>query len=531
MKAPAHIDAEGSAGLRQRIESALDQAARQPAARTAVAVFCFAIVITLSYRPFSQMVIGDTAFYDYIAQSILRGQLPYRDTVDIKFPGAAYLSALAMAVGHLVGLRDVLAVRALYLLLTGLFSALIFLVAAHYLRSRLAGVIAALIPVGLPRFGEWVTSGTEPKLPLMVAGLLALLMIAKGRPFWSGFCGMLACLFWQPGLMFVGAAGLVFSRYLTSWRDLRAVKVVIGAALPLAVVLLYFYFKGALGDLWAWTITYNYSVFGPDAERGVIEAIVHVWKIAGRVFQNNIALVPLSIIGFALFAAARLKEKRHLRRALQSADLYRDALLWPPLVYFAFSLVNFQAGPDLLPFLPFIAIFAGWFFVEAGRWLASREALSRHLSKWGPRIEWRVVLPALAFGLLLLVALFNSVTYRLSTWTLRGQEEVLKPVTSALGPDDKIYVHGTTELLVLMNRANLNPYLFLDWGADEFAAQRRGVPFSELVAEMEAQAPKVVALSRLKVVRRRDDFLRWVEAHYTPMNVPGYEGSIYIRKP
>jgi hypothetical protein len=57
------------------------------------------------------------------------------------------------------------------------------------------------------------------------------------------------------------------------------------------------------------------------------------------------------------------------------------------------------------------------------------------------------------------------------------------------------------------------------------------VAFSDLVAEMEAEAPKVVALSRLKAVRRRDDFLRWVEAHYTPMNVPGYEGSIYLRKP
>src|SRR5207244_7261140 len=184
MKAPAHINDEATTHLRHRVETALRWPSQWTTAQTGMALFCFAIVITFGYRPFSQMVIGDTAFYDYIAQSIRRGQLPYRDTVDIKFPGAAYLSALAMAVGHLFGLRDVLAVRALYLLLTGLFSALIFLVAAHYLRSRLAGAIAALIPIGLPRFGEWVTSGTEPKLPLMVAGLLALLMIAKGRPFW-----------------------------------------------------------------------------------------------------------------------------------------------------------------------------------------------------------------------------------------------------------------------------------------------------------------------------------------------------------
>src|SRR5690242_4763328 len=98
MKAPAHINAEGAIGLRQRVASALRRPSEWTTAQISVAVFCFAVVITLGYRPFSQMVIGDTAFYDYIAQSILRGQLPYRDTVDIKFPGSAYLSALAMAV-------------------------------------------------------------------------------------------------------------------------------------------------------------------------------------------------------------------------------------------------------------------------------------------------------------------------------------------------------------------------------------------------------------------------------------------------
>ncbi len=27
-----------------------------------------------------------------------------------------------------------------------------------------------------------------------------------------------------------------------------------------------FYFRGAIGDLWVWTITYNYSVLGPEAD-------------------------------------------------------------------------------------------------------------------------------------------------------------------------------------------------------------------------------------------------------------------------
>src|SRR5205085_2069933 len=109
-----------------------------------------------------------------------------------------------------------------------------------------------------------------------------------------GFCSMLACLCWQPGLMFTGTALLIFSKYLTSWRDLKAAKVVIGAALPLAVLLLYFYHQGALGDLWTWTITYNYSVFGPDAQPSLWGALAHLWTIAARIFQYYIALVPLS---------------------------------------------------------------------------------------------------------------------------------------------------------------------------------------------------------------------------------------------
>ena len=514
-----------AASLGSIFRRAAYRASRLTTKQLVIATCLFGMLITLGHRPFSHMEVGDTAFYDYIAQSILRGQLPYRDTVDIKFPGSAYLSALAMAAGHLVGLRDIMAVRALYVLLAGLFSGATFLVAAVYLRSRAAGIIASLIPLALPHFGEWVTTGTEPKLPLMVCGLLTLLLIAWDRPFWAGVCGMTACLFWQPGLMFVGTAFLIFSRYLTNWRDLRVVKLAAGAALPLAGMLFYFYHKGALGDLWSWTIVYNYSVFGPDAQRGVMEAAFHIWRIAARVFQMGALLVPLGIIGSVLYAWSRINPKRHLRAALREPDLYLDALLWPPLVYFVFSLVNFQAGPDLLPLLPFIAIFAAWFFVETSRWLARRPQPAR----WSG-IQWTAAVPAAVVALLLLAAAFSLATYRLPGWAIREQERIIKPIAEALGPDDKIYVHGSSELLVLFGRPNLTPYLFLDWGADEFAARRRGVPFSEIVAEMEAQAPKVVALSRLKVVEHRDDFHTWVEQHYTQMPLPGYDG-IYIRRP
>ena len=493
----------------------------------ALLAFLFGAAVTLMYRPFSQPEVGDPSIYDYIAQCILRGQLSYRDVVDIKWPGSTYLSALAMLVAKPFGLRDILAVRLLQVLMVGVLTAITFLVANAYLRSRVAGVAAAVMPLMLPSFGNWMASGTEPKLPLMMFGLLTLLFIIKDRPFLAGVSSMLSCLCWQPGLMFTGVAFLIFSRYLTNWRDLRALKVLLGAAIPFSVMALYFYSRGAFGDLWSLTISYNYEVFGPEAKRGVSESLGHLWRVASRIFQDDIVLVLLGLAGYAIFFFERVRAKFKGKEVFASPDTFRDALLFPPAVYFIFTLINFQAGPDLLPFIPFVGIFAAYLFVAAGRWLNS---LKRD-EKLRSNLRWDAGIPALAASAMLLLALFRGATYTPTKGTIRDQDKVFSLVADVMGPNDKLYVHGTTELLVLLNKPNLNPYIDLDWGKDDYVAGRKyNGSFKALLDEMEAQAPKIVALSRLKVVAHRVELEQWVAAHYDKLNVPGYDG-IYIRKP
>src|SRR5215831_18494107 len=85
--------------------------ARITSNQLAIVAFLLGVAITLAYRPFSQPVKGDVGIYDYIAQSILRGQVPYRDVIDPKAPVSMYISAIAMAAGRSVGVRDVVAVR------------------------------------------------------------------------------------------------------------------------------------------------------------------------------------------------------------------------------------------------------------------------------------------------------------------------------------------------------------------------------------------------------------------------------------
>ena len=132
-----------------------------------------------------------------------------------------------------------------------------------------------------------VVQGTRPKIPMIIFGLLTLYLLAKDRPFWAGLCSMLACLCWQPGLAFTGTAFLIASRYLTSWRDRRALKVAAGAAIPLAILITYYLAVGALRDLWMWTVHYNYMVYLPVARETKSANAVQLWNLIRQAMGAN----------------------------------------------------------------------------------------------------------------------------------------------------------------------------------------------------------------------------------------------------
>src|SRR5262249_200610 len=198
------------------------------------------------------------------------------------------------------------------------------------------------------------------KIPMIIFGMLTLLLIAKDKPFWAGVCSMLSCLCWQPGLAFKGVALLIFSRYFTSWRDSRALKVLVGAAIPLAGVVLYFSSGGALGDLWTWTVHYNYSIYLPEANVPASVALAQVWRLARLAMGADIIWVELSIIGLAMYIASRLGARLRSRRVVAPPELFKDAIVIPPLVHLAFSIVNWQGEETLIIFFPFIGVFAAY---------------------------------------------------------------------------------------------------------------------------------------------------------------------------
>jgi hypothetical protein len=437
-----------------------------------------------------------------------------------------YLSAGAMWAGRHLGIQDVLAVRYVYILLAGILSLLTALVALQYFSSKTAAILAFLIPLVPARYSLMMIEGTQPKLVMMVFGMLVLLLIARDRPFWAGFCSMLSCLCWQPGLMFAGVAFLIFSRYLTRWRDVKALKVVAGSVVPIAVVLFYFYWKGALSDLWSWAFTYDYKVFMPAGLRSGGRAwhdIVSVMR--ERVFFGDIVFVEISLAGLILFGYERIRDKPR-GGATRSADLYKDALLMPPIIYFAFCMLNFQSAPDTIPFFPFIGLFGAWCFVKGASELGAHWKFERLIQ----RGTLARLVPAIAIVIVLFITLRGAVKYRFDGRTLSDQYQEGRIIASYLSPSDRIYVHGPAEVLVMLDRPNLNPYIEFNTGSDDYAASHRPGGFADLINEMETARPKIVVMGRLQNVRHRAELEAWVNQHYVKLDLP-WIGNAYIRKP
>ncbi len=477
------------------------------------------------YKPFAQPEGGDNAIWDYVAQCIVRGQVPYRDVIEIKTPGSAYLSALAMLAGQATGLDSIASVRVFNILTVGVLGVVILLVARAYLSSLIAGFIAVLFMVAWPGIMEFMVAGTRPKVAMIIFGLITLLLIAYGKPFWSGFSSMLSVLCWQPGLLFTFAALLVFSQYLTTWRDRRVLKVLLGAAIPLAVVVIYFLAAGAFLDFWRWTVEYNYLVYFPEGREPAGAALTRLWDLINEVTNGDTVWANLGIIGFLIYAVEGVSRRRSGNTSAR--ELFKDALVIVPFLFLIFKTINYPGSDDLLLLFPFFGLFAAYAFTAISRWLSgTRKARSSRVA--AALVRWVSLLPIVVIASLVV---FHGAHYRIAAGgTLQEQQIMARPLAGLLSSDDRIYVHGTLELLVLLKRANMNRYIFLDRGKDSYIDERTPGGFRGVIEEMKAQNPKVISISRIRNVKFRDELLTLVGEKYDHFPLEFAHNSVYVRR-
>lgn len=484
-------------------------------------VICAALFYT-QFQLFERPVEGDRANWDYFAQVIARGGVAYRDVVNIKTPLSAYLSAAAIVITKPFGVRDIYAIRLLYGLLAALTVGLTFLVAGDYFRSRRVGLLAAFIMLAFYSFARF-NAGTQPKTPMLIFGLLSLWATYRDKPFQAGLYGMLSALSWQPGLLFVGVAGLAASRYLTRWREGRLVRVVVGALVPLGVLLVYFWASGALTDFYIWTWQYNTGVYAPREMRSLATTADLFRRMLRNHFSESLVyfyLAPLGLLvalgrAFRDEAGARLGWRAVVERAPQ------QAIIIAPLVYLAFCLVNMQGGADLAPLLPFVAGFTALLIC----FLVDKAA--RLYGRWRGEAAGAKAQPLLfAAGCLVIVLLSASriPTLGENPVTIAVQDARVKAMLGHVEAGETLFVQGQTEILVLSGMANASKYFFLDRGKDSYLDVVEPGGFAGWFARLQQQRPKIVALARMRKVDHKADFERWVQTEY---NLSGDADFIY----
>ncbi|HEY3135000.1 MAG TPA: hypothetical protein VGL29_03005, partial [Blastocatellia bacterium] len=346
---------------------------------------------------------------------------------------------------------------------------------------------------------------------------------SKDRPLVAGGFGMLSALSWQPGLLFVGVAGLAYSRYLTRWRDLKILELLIGAVIPLGALLVYFLLAGALKDFYNWTIHFPLTVYAPRELRSISDFFKHIFiMIEGRYYSSHVYFYLavgglLLTLGRETYAGVKSGVGYFLERAP------RHSLAIAPIIYLGFSMIDIQGAADLIPFIPFVGVFAAVALIYILKRVSA--ALTR-----GHRE--RTVTELLTSAFLVLWVLFfclrHAVLFEQGYPTLKDEDAVVAEAVSHLQPSDKIFVHGLTEILVLSGLTNASNYFFLDRGKDEYLDRVEPGGFNGWFERLRSERPKVVALSRLNDVDRAEDFLDWVATDYQPRFTPIF--TYYVRK-
>jgi hypothetical protein len=438
---------------------------------------------------------GDRANWDYFSQVISRGGVPYRDVVNIKTPLSAYIGAAAIILTRPFGLREIYATRAIYLILTALTIAFAFLVASLFFNCRRVGLLAALILLGTEQFATLNSDGVQPKTPMVLFGLISLWAALRNRPLLAGSSAMLSALSWQPGLLFFGAALLAFTRFFTSWRDRAWLRLLAGASLPLLLFLAYLWAAGALGDFYRWCLHFNFSVYAPGEMRPISGFFNRISKMLAGTYHNSRFYFYLAIPGaiFFLWSEVRQASRNGFSNLKESAP--RQAILIAALVYLLFCTINIQGGADLIPLLPFVAMFAALAVVSILNLIASRIARGNNLV-----IARRVAGYGTAVFCVLSLAFtsYQIIKAGRGGANLSDQKAEARQIASLLAPGDEIYVHGRTEVLVLTGLSNASKYFLLDRGKAQYLDQVEEGGFEGWLERMKAARPAVVVLDRMK---------------------------------
>jgi hypothetical protein len=451
-------------------------------------LLALAVAVALFTRfSFDDTMRRDEAIYAYGGQQLAAGVPLYHGIFDPKTPVAQALAGAAAALAPGRGFEDVHAIRVAFFAAACLSVVAVYWLGLVLWGSPLAALLGATVFASFRSFALDAVGGPDAKTPGILFAVVCLALLVQRRWFWGALFGSLAALVWQPFAVYaVVALAAAFAG--ARWRGVRSALA--GAALPLAVCVVWLWGTGALPG--AVEATVSYPLHGvertPETLRG------RVAHIAGEVWSGyGVTGLLLGVGLLALLVVARLG-------ARPGSSLPRERGAWVlaatlvPLV--AFSLHDFQGTADAYPFLPYAAVgVAGACALLAGRWRA-------------------------AVGGAALVAVFGlsfvgySHARRRDTGLLREHHRALA-VQRLVDRGEHFEAYGNPVSLVLTGTRNPTRFVYLSEGVGDWALRHELAGFEGFTAGIRARRPAVVVVDAWKgpLALRTE---RWLRTRYRP---------------
>ena len=306
----------------------------------------------------------DEGEYAYAGQLILQGLPPYQLAYNMKFPGTYYAYSAIMAVfgetpwGIHVGLLLVNGATVLMMFMLGrtLF--------ADSMGSAVAAISFGLLSLDLGIMGVFAHATHFVIFPA-VAGLLVLRRVTDSKSVLSfAFAGALlglSVLMKQNGIFFfvLGLCWLVWDEWNRAPFDgrlsvRRGSAFLLGAALPVAALLLLLTLQGVFGKFWFWTIQYAREYV---SEVSLAQAWQNFERTWAGVAENNAPLWLLAVAGLPLLWVVRWPQNSRFRL---TALLLLSLLAVSPGLYFRHHY--------FILLLPAAGLFSGVAAMSLERW-------------------------------------------------------------------------------------------------------------------------------------------------------------------
>lgn len=448
----------------------------------------------------------DMSLQMYSAQLLARGLPPYVSVGLVKTPLTGMLGAVMVLVGSAFGVWDVLAVRVGFWFLMALGAGGIFLWVRALYSSRVAALLAALTLVSADVVGINAVLGPQPKTLVMVAAIYTLYLSAQARWFWAGICAALGFLAWQPAAILIAIVAVM--PLIDPGGERRAAwgRAVLGVAVPLLAVVVYLAAQGALSaalqDAFGANLAYleNAERQTPLAAR-LAENADKIVRRAGASCYSNRVVFGVGLLGLAGVVVLPLVQGK--ARELGSRRVL-PVLLYTAL-FVGFSLVDFQVCDDLMPLAPVLALGIGFIAAALVKWVEARLP--------GRRLR----AGAAVVGVILFFLATSAWVWfapRLPNITLQEQTALAAEITRAVGPDDEIQQLGDAVLLVFLKKQNPTKLIFFGPKTGTGILEQIPSGIEGVIAGMEADPPKLIALSHVRPSDWSQTLRAWIGAHY-----------------